>query len=49
MLLQPGPNKSALLIRLMSSILARMHTAWLAGQAADADPFVVEAPGLPQG
>lgn len=31
MLLQPGPNKNALLIPLMSSILALMHTTRLAG------------------
>jgi hypothetical protein len=34
MLLQPGPNKNALLILLMSSILALMHTARLAGEGS---------------
>lgn len=39
MLLQPEPNKNALLSPLMSSILALMHTARLAGQAVEADVF----------
>lgn len=53
MWLQPGPNKSAPLIPLMSSILALMSTEqdWLRQAGAGAlYPFVVaEVPGLPQG
>lgn len=49
MLLQPGPNKNALLIPLMSSIVALMHTARLAGAGCRSNVLVVaEVPGLSQ-
>lgn len=49
MLLQPGPNKNALLIPLMSSILALIHTVRLVGQAVGGYVLVMaEVSGLPQ-